>query len=665
MKYFLLVLLPVILIFYTYIFNLSHNTDNFARLIKKERNTISCGPANSIKTNVGEIPYYRSWPGLTDEISVNDNRKSAGEMINGILYIKLETRSGEWYPETRDGEGLQVYAFAEVGKSMQLPGPLIRVTEGTIINAEIHHRIPGSPLVLHDFYSRPGNPNDSITIPYDSTYHIQFTAGKAGTYFYWATDNNLNFPINDLPFFNDSQLYGAFIVDPANTKPDPLERIMMIGLWNDTLNGPAHDGEELVINGLTWPYTERLTYENKQPVHWRVINASNQPHPMHLHGFYFTVKSHGNSDSDHIYPVKDRYLAVTELLKPHQTISLTWTPDREGNWLFHCHTLVHIMTGSFLRKMPLMSEDQMNDINSHARDGMGGLIMGITVLPAKKETKKAPDANNTERALTLLIEEKKNYYDTLTGYGFVLQEGNLSTDLPTSIPGPPIILERGKAVTIKIINHLREATSIHWHGLEIESYYDGVAGWGNMGKKLAPLIMPGDSFIAHMNPPRSGTFIYHTHMHNNQLFEGMYGPIIVTDSLVKYNPETNKIFLISQGGADVEQRLYFLNGKMNTDTLALKRGINYRFRVINITALGVLFHVSLTLNGVPVIWRKLANDGADLQAQQQGNKPAINQPVSIGQTMDFAFNPSVKGEYLFTVKNKMGKIVATELIRVQ
>ncbi len=251
------------------------------------------------------------------------------------------------------------------------------------------------------------------------------------------------------------------------------------------------------------------------------------------------------------------------------------------------------------------------------------------------------------------------------GFGFVLREGNTSTGIKCSIPGPPIILERGKPVSIKIINHLHEATTIHWHGLEIESYFDGVAGWGNRGKELAPMIMPGDSFVAHMTPPRAGTFIYHSHMHNMQLMEGMYGPFIVTEPGAKFNSITNKIFIIGQGGTDVVPRLFFLNGKMNTDTMALKRGINYRFRIINITALGPDLTVSILLNGVPVKWSAVAKDGADFPAQQRLIKPAVDQPVSIGQTMDFAFKPGKAGNYLFAVKDYSGAIVVSKLLQVQ
>ena len=71
-------------------------------------------------------------------------------------------------------------------------------------------------------------------------------------------------------------------------------------------------------------------------------------------------------------------------------------------------------------------------------------------------------------------------------------------------------------------------TAIHWHGIELESYYDGVPGWTGSGQHSTPVIAPGTSFVARMAPPRAGTFIYHTHWHDKtQLLNGIYGPLNV------------------------------------------------------------------------------------------------------------------------------------------
>ena len=440
------------------------------------------------------------------------------------------------------------------------------------------------------------------------------------------------------------------------------ERIMMIGLWNDTANGPTNFGEELVINGMTWPYTERLNYKQNETVHWRVINASNQVHPMHLHGFYFTLTSKGNLTNDSIYPKSLFRQEVTMLLSPGETITMRWKPEKEGNWLFHCHTLVHIMAHSFLREVGTMTEDAMTNIDNHAKHGMGGLIMGITVWP---DGKNRPAKNIPDRQLTLVIGDQANYFDTLAGKGFKLYENDKAIINKYSIPGPPIILTRNQPVAIKIINRLKEATTIHWHGLEIESYFDGVSGWGNKGTLLAPMIQPGDSFVVHITPPRAGTFIYHTHMHNLQLLQGLSGPLIVLEPGEQYQPENDKTFFISQGDENFEHFLFLLNGTNKTDTMKLRRNTAYRFRQINITALGPTLATSLLYNGKPFNWKFIAKDGATLLKQQQRSKPALNEKLSIGETKDFEFKTDKAGNYLFEVRDwSSGKLCVTKLIQV-
>jgi FtsP/CotA-like multicopper oxidase with cupredoxin domain len=311
-----------------------------------------------------------------------------------------------------------------------------------------------------------------------------------------------------------------------------------------------------------------------------------------------------------------------------------------------------------------MEMTESKDLQAHVRNGMGGLIMGLHILPSGKQIIKSENKKNKERELTLIIKEKPNWYDTLTGNGFILLEGNQASDEKVNVPGPPIILNRDELVSIKVINRLKEVTTVHWHGLEIESYFDGVAGWGNKGKLYAPMIQPGDSFIVHMKPPRSGTYIYHTHMHNNQLIAGMYGPMIVKEPGEKYDADKNQIFLIGQGGADVEDRIFFINGKSANDTLLLETNKNYRFRVINITALAPKFNISLLYNTLPVNWKILAKDGADFPGNQQVIKPALKQTISIGETIDFEFQPTEKGDYHFEVRGGDGTLRLTKLIRV-
>ena len=53
----------------------------------------------------------------------NDNRVRAGRLHAGVLTLRLEAREADWYPEDSAGPAVPVYAFAEAGKPVTIPGP--------------------------------------------------------------------------------------------------------------------------------------------------------------------------------------------------------------------------------------------------------------------------------------------------------------------------------------------------------------------------------------------------------------------------------------------------------------------------------------------------------------------------------------------------------------
>ena len=102
------------------------------------------------------------------------------------------------------------------------------------------------------------------------------------------------------------------------------------------------------------------------------------------------------------------------------------------------------------------------------------------------------------------------------------------------------------------MNHLTESTAIHWHGIELDSYYDGVHGFSGWIAASTPMIEPGGTFVVRFTPPRAGTFIYHTHLHDyRQLSSGLYGPIVVTDTDETFDPATDHVIVLGRSGLDV------------------------------------------------------------------------------------------------------------------
>src|ERR1700752_4568776 len=121
--------------------------------------------------------------------SVNDNRIPAGQVRNGTLTLRLELRGATWSPESDTGIHRDVYAFAEEGHEPQIPGPLLRVPQGTVIHATLHNRLPEAAKV-YGLHRHPGDAKDAIPLAPGELREVQFEAGEPGTYFYWATTAN-------------------------------------------------------------------------------------------------------------------------------------------------------------------------------------------------------------------------------------------------------------------------------------------------------------------------------------------------------------------------------------------------------------------------------------------------------------------------------------------
>lgn len=92
--------------------------------------------------------------------------------------------------------------------------------------------------------------------------------------------------------------------------------------------------------------------------------------------------------------------------------------------------------------------------------------------------------------------------------------------------GPTIKIRRGENVTIQVTNQLNQNTTVHWHGLLVDSENDG--GPHN-------IIPPGEEWTANftVNQP-AAPLIYHPHPHGNtgyQIYMGLAGMLIIEDEV--------------------------------------------------------------------------------------------------------------------------------------
>jgi FtsP/CotA-like multicopper oxidase with cupredoxin domain len=232
----------------------------------------------------------------------------------------------------------------------------------------------------------------------------------------------------------------------------------------------------------------------------------------------------------------------------------------------------------------------------------------------------------------------------------VLQEGaNPPSTDSVRIPGSLLVLRRGEPTRIVVHNQLRRHLSVHWHGIELESYSDGVAGWSGSVGNIAPPIAPGDSFVARMTPPRAGTFIYHVHNEGGEeLPSGLYGALLVLEP--GEIPDPDRVIVISEPGPsshEIGGKRPFVNGTTDPPAQELVVGRTYRFRVITISA-NTGYGVQL-MNGATVLpWKLVARDGADLPRAQVGTGPGDRATLS-GTTRDYEVTPTEPGTLTLSI----------------
>jgi FtsP/CotA-like multicopper oxidase with cupredoxin domain len=600
----------------------------------------------------------------------NDNRTPAGTLVGDTLVVRLAVGPAAWYIHDEKAGAFSVLGFAEEGKPPTIPAPLIRVAAGTPIRLSVRNPLTDS-LIVHGLGTRGDGVRDSLVVPPGATGTSEFAAGREGTYFYWAATTasaparrTLNNGVS-----RETQLRGGFVIDPPG-KAAPDDRIFVITQHLDQdvsrTARPLFDHGLLArdfpaINGKSWPHTERLAYALGDSIRWRIINASFRPHPMHLHGFYFRVDTKGNTlrDRDSSYAPAERAMVVTEVVQIGETMAMVWSPDRPGGWIFHCHITQHAALQPSVDRRDALEfppHREHGDPDQHALTGMNGLVLGISVrgsAPAAPRWRPA-------RRLRLFVQSDSAPGDSARRFGYVLQRGAVEPARDSvEAPGPVLVLTRGEPTSIQVVNRSAAPTAVHWHGIELESYFDGIVGWsGTPGVRTMPAIRPGASFEVRITPRRAGTFMYHTHFDElRQQFGGLVGAIVVLDPGERWDPERDKVFMLSDGprrSAELDRvalqfapfgRDLAINGSVSPPPVELRVGTTYRFRFANLLVDRPLLHVRLVRDSTILGWRRVAKDGFALSGAQAAARPSP-QRVGSGETVDVEYTPDRPGDLM-------------------
>jgi CopA family copper-resistance protein len=152
-----------------------------------------------------------------------------------------------------------------------------------------------------------------------------------------------------------------------------------------------------------------------------------------------------------------------------------------------------------------------------------------------------------------------------------------------TIPGPTLRFTEGEYAKIHVTNNMEVETSVHWHGLLLPNFYDGVPYLNT------PPIAPGETFIYEFALHQSGTYWYHSHtMLQEQL--GVYGSIVIEpkEKTVDYDHD---LVIVFSDWTDDKPMNVLRNLKRGNDWFGIKKGTATPLnRVIGRGALGAQFN---------------------------------------------------------------------------
>ncbi len=107
-----------------------------------------------------------------------------------------------------------------------------------------------------------------------------------------------------------------------------------------------------------------------------------------------------------------------------------------------------------------------------------------------------------------------------------------------SIPAPTLRFEEGKNAVIYVTNKMDTETSIHWHGLILPNFQDGVPYLNS------PPIQPNKTYKFEFPLNQSGTYWYHSHT-GLQEQRGVYGSIIIEPKEKKIAYDHDLVIVLS------------------------------------------------------------------------------------------------------------------------
>ncbi|WP_345160354.1 multicopper oxidase domain-containing protein [Pontibacter saemangeumensis] len=106
------------------------------------------------------------------------------------------------------------------------------------------------------------------------------------------------------------------------------------------------------------------------------------------------------------------------------------------------------------------------------------------------------------------------------------------------IPGPTLRFKIGDYAVIHVTNKMDVETSIHWHGILLPNFFDGVP------YLTTPPVEPVTTFTYEFELKHTGTYWYHSHTGLQEQM-GVYGSIVIEDREQKLEYDSDLVIVLS------------------------------------------------------------------------------------------------------------------------
>ena len=184
----------------------------------------------------------------------------------------------------------------------------------------------------------------------------------------------------------------------------------------------------------------------------------------------------------------------------------------------------------------------------------------------KKHEKHVPDLERGSNKTSINNQKPATTYHLSIDYGEVNFKGTTQKTMLINgqLPAPTLYFEEGKKAIIYVTNEMDVESSIHWHGILLPNFQDGVS------YLTTPPIKPGTTHKFEFTLKQSGTYWYHSHT-GLQEQKGLYGAIVVQAKKKQYQYDHDLVLVLSDWtNEDPHEVLRTL--KRGSEWYALKKG---------------------------------------------------------------------------------------------